>query len=224
MWTLQGCTLYKDNSWHTLCLPFSMTAAQVAEQLASVKLKELDIAPGDYEHTTGIDGNTLYLNFKDATSIHAGKPYIIKWKNGTDVSNPTFSDVTINNTVAVGVVSNDFKLVFSGIYAPMNLTMNDKSNMYLAANNQLTWAVDEDFCVKAFNAYFHLVSTQVDRCVLNFGDEMVTIDVSGIKDIESALRGNSLTPWYTIDGRRLSRQPTKSGLYINEGRKVILAH
>ena len=28
--------------------------------------------------------------------------------------------------------------------------------------------------------------------------------------------------WYTIDGVRLSGKPSKSGLYINNGRKVII--
>lgn len=32
--TLTGRTLYKDDKWNTICLPFSMTAAQVTAQLA----------------------------------------------------------------------------------------------------------------------------------------------------------------------------------------------
>ena len=32
--TLTGRTLYKDDKWNTICLPFSMTAAQMTAQLA----------------------------------------------------------------------------------------------------------------------------------------------------------------------------------------------
>ena len=35
--------------------------------------------------------------------------------------------------------------------------------------------------------------------------------------LEDATDGN----WYTIDGRRLTGQPTKKGVYIQHGKKVI---
>jgi hypothetical protein len=28
--------------------------------------------------------------------------------------------------------------------------------------------------------------------------------------------------WYTLDGRRLTGKPTAKGLYINNGRKVVI--
>lgn len=44
---------------------------------------------------------------------------------------------------------------------------------------------------------------------------------TGIKGIDNRdTTGDSY--WYTLDGRRLSGEPTKSGLYINKGRKVIV--
>ncbi|MCR5435256.1 MAG: InlB B-repeat-containing protein [Bacteroidaceae bacterium] len=79
--TLDGRTLYKDGDWNTLCLPFDLSAAQIAaSDLAGAKLMELDNTETLYEgHKTGLEDGTLYLNFTDATSIKAGKPYIVKW-------------------------------------------------------------------------------------------------------------------------------------------------
>ena len=28
--------------------------------------------------------------------------------------------------------------------------------------------------------------------------------------------------WYTLDGRKLSKKPTASGVYINNGRKTVI--
>ena len=82
---LTGRTLYLDGKWNTLCLPFAMTADQIASSLLDgFTVKELDVEAGSYAHATGLDGTTLYLNFKDATSIEAGKPYIVK--NATPAS------------------------------------------------------------------------------------------------------------------------------------------
>lgn len=74
--TLTGRTLYKDGHWNTLCLPFSLNLEQIAASpLKEAVLKELDVT------TSNLTGDLLTLNFKDATDIEAGKPYIVKWNN-----------------------------------------------------------------------------------------------------------------------------------------------
>ena len=71
--TLQGRTLYKDGDWNTLCLPFSMTAEQIAlSPLAGATIKELATS-------SNLNNGTLTLNFEDATTIEAGKPYLVRW-------------------------------------------------------------------------------------------------------------------------------------------------
>lgn len=75
--TLVGRTLNMDNSWHTLCLPFSLSDL-TGTPLEGFTVKELDTETEYDGHKTGIDGETLYLNFKDANNIVAGKPYIVK--------------------------------------------------------------------------------------------------------------------------------------------------
>ena len=222
--TLSGRTLWKDGSWNTLCLPFSMTAAQVTEQLAPTELKELDVAAGSYDHRTGIENSTLYLNFKSASTITAGKPYIIRWNSADNLENPTFTGVTVNNTepTIIGSYNND--VFFRGIYNPRSLTKDDKTTLYVTDDNELSWATEENFKINAFRAYFSVPTNAtggVRQCVLNFGDEVVSFDVSGIMDIESALQGITATPWYTIDGCRINGQPTKPGVYVKDGRKVV---
>ena len=213
--TLQDRTLFKDGAWNTLCLPFTMTADQVTAQLAPAALMELDTeAKSTYEHATGLDGTTLYLNFKDAQSIEAGKPYIIKWDAANEhIVNPQFTAVTIANTPAADVCSTDCSVTFQGTYAPVALAKDDKTNLYLDADNTLNWPNVDDFFVNAFRAYFHLSeSAPARRFVLNFGNGVST----GIKLIDN-------TPfeagaWYTLDGRKLQGEPKKRGIFIQNNR------
>ena len=87
--TLQGRTLYCDGDWNTLCLPFSTTKTG---PLAGTTIKELD-TDGTYSgHKTGMEGSTLYLNFKDTESIVAGRPYIVKWNRITINSEADWND------------------------------------------------------------------------------------------------------------------------------------
>ena len=70
-------TLYANSTWQTLCLPFTLSSL-TDTPLDRFTVMELDTVSGKYEHTTGFDNGTLYLNFKEATTIEAGKPYIVK--------------------------------------------------------------------------------------------------------------------------------------------------
>ena len=70
-------TFYFDDNWTTLCLPFSLPSL-VGTPLEGFTVKELDTETENDGHKTGLEDGTLYLNFKDATSIEAGKPYIVK--------------------------------------------------------------------------------------------------------------------------------------------------
>ncbi len=89
--TLLDRTIYKNGEWTTLCLPFHLSSL-TGTPLEGFTIKELDTENAYDGHKTGVENGTLYLNFKDATSIVAGKPYIVK-KLVTDVdeeSTPTY--------------------------------------------------------------------------------------------------------------------------------------
>ncbi|MBR7135173.1 MAG: hypothetical protein IKC85_06470, partial [Bacteroidaceae bacterium] len=53
-----------------------------------------------------------------------------------------------------------------------------------------------------------------------------TIDFDGVfVGIEDVLNDNVLYPdgWYTITGIKLQKMPTEKGIYIKNGRKVIIS-
>ena len=143
---LSGRTLYKDDSWNTLCLPFSLDAAQVAAHLAPEALMTLK--------TSDFSGGTLTLTFEDATEIAAGKPYIIKWSgDGSDnLVNPTFTGVTISNATAS--VETDY-VDFIGTYDPTDIYTEEKTNLYLGDDNKLCYP-NANLNINACRAYFQL--------------------------------------------------------------------
>ena len=46
-------------------------------------------------------------------------------------------------------------------------------------------------------------------------------DNTGIENIEYTIESQS-DAWYTLDGRRLSSKPTKKGLYLQGGKKIVV--
>lgn len=242
---LQGRTLFKDGAWNTLCLPFSLGNANAdyghyfdGTPLEGATLMELS------GNMTGFDPSTrtLYLFFKNATIIEAGKPYIIKWDgDGTNnIVSPVFTGVTVttyaaygvsneNNEYTVRVKNNNLNAVeFRGSYSPVSLTPNDKSVLFLGAQNKLYWpnAANNDsgkYQLNSCRAYFWVDldgTANVSAFVLDFGEgettEIKTTDFTDYTDKAGV--------WYTLDGRRIAngQKPTAKGIYINNGHKIVI--
>lgn len=230
---LSGRTLYKDGKWNTLCLPFAIGNATAAEghhfdgtPLEGAELMELDTQAGSYEHQTGIDGSTLYLNFKAATSIVAGTPYIIKWASGDNLVNPVFTGVTIDDS-AEAQARKTISFTggsFVGSYDPFAITDgNIDEIIYLGSNNTIGYA-SEPRTLRPFRAHFEVPTGSgaraMTRTVVNFGDGETT----GLKAIDNGKRemDSEDGAWYDLSGRRLEGKPSAKGVYIrNKQKKTI---
>ena len=111
--TLSGRTLYKDNTWNTLCLPFSIDNLN-GTPLEGAQVKEL--ASSSFSAQTG----TLMLNFSEnLTEIEAGHPYVVKWESGSNIESPKFEGVTISSTEPV--VKETDAASFVGTYSPYTI-------------------------------------------------------------------------------------------------------
>ena len=212
---LDGRTLYKDGDWNTICLPFTLTAEQVREQLEPTQLMTLS-------STNFVDG-TLYMEFTDAQEIEAGKPYIIKWDEGEDIINPMFVGVTIQNGTASSIET-DY-VTFIGTYNPVLFEDVDKSVMFLGSNNSLYYP-EANVSINAFRAYFQLTEGLLcDEPTLDVNSlnlQFSNTEASAIVRINNEKKGLDNDAWYTLNGMRLSKQPTTKGLYIHNGRKVLM--
>ena len=205
--TLSSRTLFKDGEWNTICLPFDLTLE--GSPLAGATAMEL--AEGS------ITGTHVDLTFETVNSLTAGTPYIIKWNNGTHIVNPTFSGVTIDQTTH-DVALDENRVQFIGYYDALDITSANSDIYYLTSGNELK-CTSIDRTLKACRAYFRFTPedghAKALTFYLNFGDGDVT-SVNNLPQTSSADR------WHTLDGRRLSGAPTQPGIYINNGRKVIL--
>ena len=202
---LIGRTLNKDK-WNTLCVPFDISDPTTVFG-TGVKVKTLS----GYTN----DGTTVTISFTDANSIEAGKPYIVM--PTTNITNPVFNDVTINNIMQDVIISN--AATFKGNYAPVPLSANDTKKLFLA-NNMLYYPTGS-VTVKPFRAYFELTSdvptaSGAPNLVIDFGEE-----TTGVGELRTENRRIE-NSFYDLQGRRLNGKPTQKGIYIHHGKKEVL--
>ena len=223
---IPGYTLYKDDHWNTLCLPFGLTERQVSEQLAPAALMELDTDNCSFDATNG----TLYLNFKTAFAIEAGKPYIIKWASGENL-NPTFRGVTKSCTSPQGItksLGSGMSITFKGCFSP--ISVSGPSYLFLSSNDELYYPSSAR-TIGSCRAYFELSgltagdtengepdpvsgARSIRAFSLNFNDESTGI-VEMRKEEGAGNHVNAALPeYFTINGVKLTGKPTAKGLYI----------
>ena len=144
--TLQGRTLYRDGDWNTLTVPFSITDADDADGI-SFTGTPLEGATVKTLSSSAFSNGTLTLNFEDATSIEAGKPYIVKWDGAVNLTINSTTDwnafaesvnggklyagktvllgADINVSTMVGTAEHPFSGTFEGAGHTLNVSISD---------------------------------------------------------------------------------------------------
>ena len=158
----------------------------------------------EYSHA---DGNTMV--FADAPSIVAGKPYLVK--PTTDIIDPVYTNVTLTATAAKTVA--DGKYSFVATYSPTNLK-TDGTELFLKNDGRLYHAAADKTQLHGMRGYFLTETGQTAR--LAFLGDATGIDVMANSQ---ELKANSL---YDLQGRRLNDAHLKRGLYLVNGKKLIV--
>ena len=149
-------------------------------------------------------------------------------QQGSDIENPVFSGVTIDATEHSydNNASGDARVRFVGTYKSTTFDDTDKSILFLGASNTLYYPQpngDDKPTIGAQRAYFKIgdgaAARQLTAFNINFGDEDST---QGVTTPLVNRRGTGDEAWFTIDGRRLDGKPSRAGVYINNGVKVVI--
>ena len=228
---LAGRTLYKDGSWNTLCLPFAVAIEDSPLEDATIMMLDNSTAS-----STGFDAatGTLHLDFVEATSIEPGVAYLVKWDRATDyvdddahnIVNPVFYGAAVSAEAPAGkrTESADGKVAFTGTYAALAYDKDTPGVLFLGADNKLYYP-KSGASIGAFRAMFSLNGITagepkdgeqgIKAFALDFGNENSTL-VSLPSEMEEA------DAWYDLSGRRLEGKPSQRGIYVNQGRKVVI--
>ena len=219
---LDGRTLYADNGWNTICVPFDIPAgAEGYSPIAGATVMTLS--------SSSFSAGTLTLTFANATSIVAGKPYIVKWNKeiSGNLLNPVFLGVTVSTTTATSVTTTYTD--FIGSFSPTSFDPGDRTLLYLGAANTLYYPNDANnadgkYHLNACRAYFSLkgiTAGDVAGTRMIFEDNETTGIIEAEANSSLFTHNSSLSDWFDLSGRKVSK-PTTKGLYIHNGRKIVI--
>ena len=143
-------TLYKDGSFNTLCLPFSMSEAEIAvSPLAGCQLFA-------YDGAVKLGDKQLDIYMTPVTAIEAGVPYLIKWDNtGEVLTDLVFKNVTITTDAGQSIGDG---IQFVGNVCRVQMAYYDHDNLFVSDGNTLLWPNTTN-PLRGFRAYFQVPKT-----------------------------------------------------------------
>lgn len=148
-----------DSKFKTLCLPFSMNAAQIAETFGECEILRLKEAHMKSE-------TDMYVGYERVSTIEAGYPYLITLldenKSKLDFSAVTINSATTYNTITVDA-GNGKGVKMIGTFVKVD--RSSEAEFYLDASDNLLHSIGlycsensvASLSIPAFRCYFQLV-------------------------------------------------------------------
>ena len=206
------------NVWNTFASPFAIASGDMVKYFGTgAKVRQLN--------TTSVAENVLTLNFTDATEIVAGKPYLVKPAANVDFSadGKEFAGVDLNAasatetpTTYVNFIPTLGKTWVEGNVNDILILNTSGTLVHPSATGDIATGY-----MKGFRGYFVLHKAALAKTrayVMEFGDG----ETSGIVPLRVEADATQQTGTYDLQGRRIEGQPTQKGVYIVNGKKVII--
>ncbi len=218
-----GMALHNDGMLNTICLPFDMHLVYSMFAQGGELYKF---------HETVTEGNTTNLVFLRTYNIVAGTPYLIRWTDPHtffERDGVWYTGATIKTLTPQTVTHDGYSLC--GSFDPIYQRNAADQGIYVMGDNN-TWhpvkATDsETMLLGGFHAYLKMPATRgaVRMTLKDDADDETTgiIDIKQDSPISTYASGESAhAKWYSLDGRQLQGKPTRKGLYIVNGRPVVM--
>ena len=205
--------------WNAMVLPFDVTP------------KDLVTAFNDYVVVNLVDADRTTTNNVQfqlwMDEIPANTPFLIKTSGAVaNSTNLTFADKTIKYVETPSVDAGN-GYTFEGNYGGITVD-KDASYLRFLVGNREKWAQigatsANAWDVTEFAAFVNLTQAAAGREVTFTMEEAdgSTTTVKSI-DMENAINNANAEGWYTIDGMKLNAAPTQKGIYINNGKKIVV--
>ena len=198
---------FNTNEWNTLCLPFPLSAAQIAELWGAGS--KVAILTGDSE---------TKLFFSTCDNIEAGKPCLLDPKNVNADHTYEIKDIEVStweNNSERQYVAGKTRMV--GFFSPTMV----KEGSYVFGDANKMYHLVSDMEAKGFRCYFEDIAGA--SRVLTWGIDDNTTGIDGTFVTPETPKVENI---YTVNGQLVRRNSTAAGLapgvYIMNGIKLIV--
>ena len=232
------------DEWQAYVLPFDVKVKDLSSKFDYAIINVLDLAKTGA--TANVNGNK-YVYFKlEMNEIKANQPFLMKvYSEGEGqtaeaiaqskkdkMSKVQFTNVKVKSATATVSVNSKVESVaeFTGLYGQSQLIAKGSTDRFLATKpatateekvNQWWTAVNSDYTVKSLEAYLKMASDTENARIFIEDFENGTTAIKEL-GVDGTAKAYNVDGWYTLNGVKLQGAPTEKGIYINNGKKVVI--
>lgn len=191
--------------WNTFCVPFTISKDVITEKFGA----------GTLVYTFGsMNGNVM--NFAAATTIEAGKPYIVKPTK--EVVDPTFTGVNIVESDPVKLGADGFFM--QGTYGAKTDLTTDGTNLFLGDGNKFYKPSGTTTAkMKGMRAFF-IVPQGTNFAALRANIDGATTSIDELTTVVEQPTDNRI---YNLQGQFVGTSfEGLHGVYVQNGKKVLV--
>ena len=206
-----GSRVLKAGQWNTLVLPFKTSVQELSETLGYVVVDRLN------EENTDASTISIVLGFGD---IPANTPFLVQPEADVDLADGIFFQKNIvyggANPEAADLAGH--KLI--GTYEGVKLAAGSTTDYYYSTTyKEFRNPGANGTNIGKMRAYLKDESGSAARILIEEPNGDTTI--TAIREVNAA-EAVKAEGWYTINGIKLNAAPTQKGIYINNGKKIVV--
>ena len=212
--TFPGQKMYAEK-WYSMVLPFDTDVATVSKKFGYAIV---DVFNENYNDAKDV---SFKLHMQ---SLPANKPFILKvYKelSALEIATIVFENVTIKNSAAPEV-SDAYGNKFVGTYTGYTTTDNTREYVFGLGQDATDYqpAKGSGTFIRPLGAYISFKDPQSETLAHSILIEEPDGSTTAIQMVSAdAVKGEG---WYTVNGIKLQSAPTEKGVYINNGKKVVI--
>ena len=198
----------KAQKWNSLVLPFDITVAKLSQAMGYALVNVIN------KEATTADNIKFQI---EMGTIPANTPFLVKTSEEVDMNEVTFEGVVVKKSATnkPSIALTDKGVTFYGLYiAKSGLTANERT----VSND--TWITDNSKAtLMPLAAYLETANANARVFVEDIDEDGTT----AIKELDmNTMSVKAVDGWYTLNGVKLQGMPTEKGIYINNGKKVVI--
>ena len=209
-------------------IDYSQTGVFTSMGLKTYIATQYDDGSGDMgtltlQEVTAINGNTgllVYKNLTDGQTIETQKsfPLFVPAVNITPSNDKGILTAHVQSGTVLGSDASTLRYVFTNKYYHHGSSEQQ-------TGDYLFYRVEQSGTLAANKAYLELSRSQTETAkefvVMSFDGGTTAIDAPNVSASKASAESED-NVYYTLQGMRVNGRPTRPGIYINNGKKVIV--
>ena len=223
----------KREVWNTLVLPFETSVTEIASKLgyAVVDILNTDAKDGDVHfklYMGKIPANTPFILKYWKDDVVDGKGKVTTDNSTLDLITISFAGKTIVKPATADKAGNPYvkdgannQLI--GTYTEAKLTAGD-TYYYMTAGGEFKspnkkYTEESPMTLKPLRAYIQMGAADASRRIFIEEPDGTTTVINGVA---TNVEVKAAEGWYNMNGVKLDAKPTQKGIYIMNGKKVVV--